>query len=266
MAMKGNSHSPNLQGWRLAIRLFMILVGGGGCCNILICRCMQKHIQHNKGKRTQFFRKIYLSLYSKGFERVTKGFMWERWVGDWTELQHIDPPQLFWLQQHFFPVLLGCSTEGLGARPLLGRGFHFSIFSPTNWLPVAPGLYNYLRPPTSCGVTIRTQFNPSTVKVIPRYLRPDAPVIYTGAFLMWQPGRVGGQYVTLLPLCRDAVDVFYIPSWLGWNIFIVLFRYYFLIMYLKKNKTITFLIAIKISLDYARVVIRSQESVTLALL
>ena len=35
--------------------------------------------------------KIYLSLYSKGFERVTKGIICERWVGDWTELLHIDP-------------------------------------------------------------------------------------------------------------------------------------------------------------------------------
>ena len=51
---------------------------------------MQKHIQHNKDERTQFFRKIYLSLYLKGFERVTKGIICERWVGDWTELQHID--------------------------------------------------------------------------------------------------------------------------------------------------------------------------------
>ena len=54
------------------------------------------------------------------------------------------------------------------------------------WLPIAPGLYNYLTP---------TCFQ--TVKVIPRYLRPDAPAIYTGAFLIWQLGRVGGQYVTL---------------------------------------------------------------------
>ena len=29
--------------------------------------CMQKHIQHNKDERRQFLRKIYLSLYSKGF-------------------------------------------------------------------------------------------------------------------------------------------------------------------------------------------------------
>ena len=38
----------------------------------------------------------------------------ERWVGDWTELQHIDPHQLFWRSQPFFPSLLGCSTGGLG--------------------------------------------------------------------------------------------------------------------------------------------------------
>ena len=35
---------------------------------------MQKYVQHNKDERTHFFRKIYLSLYLKGFERVTKGF------------------------------------------------------------------------------------------------------------------------------------------------------------------------------------------------
>ena len=39
---------------------------------------MQKHIQHNKDERRHFFRKIYLSLHLKGFERVTQGFTaWE---------------------------------------------------------------------------------------------------------------------------------------------------------------------------------------------
>ena len=113
-------------------------------CNILIYRCIQKHIQHNKDERTQFFRKIYLSLYLKGFERVTKGIICERWVGDWTELQHIDPYQLFWLQQHFFPVLLGCSVGDLDAQPLLGHGSHSSIFSPTELNFLSPGLYNNL--------------------------------------------------------------------------------------------------------------------------
>ena len=71
-----------------------------------------------------------------------------------------------------------------------------------------PGYIIILRPPTSCDVTIRTQFNPSPVKVIPWYLRPDAPVIYTGAFLIWQPGRVGGQYVIRrLASIQNSVDV-----------------------------------------------------------
>ena len=62
-------------------------------------------------------------------------------------LQHIDPhPQLFWLSQPFFPVLLGCSTGDLGAQPLLGHGSHSSIFSPTDLNFLSPGLYNNLTP------------------------------------------------------------------------------------------------------------------------
>ena len=90
--------------------------------------------------------KIYLSLYLKGFERVMKGIISEMGVGNRTELQHIDPPpaQLFRLQQHFFPVLLGCSTGDPGAQPLLGHIFHSSIFSQTDLNFLSPGLYNNL--------------------------------------------------------------------------------------------------------------------------
>ena len=49
---------------------------------------MQNHIQDNNNERAHFFRKIYLSLYLKWFLKV---LLSERWVGDWTELQHIDP-------------------------------------------------------------------------------------------------------------------------------------------------------------------------------
>ena len=115
--------------------------------------CMQKHIQHNKDERTQLFRKIYLSLYWKG--RV--------WEVSWrlNRTATYWPPQLFWLSQPFFPILLCSSTGGLG------HGSHSSIFSPTD----------IHLPPAS--VTIQTQFNPSTVKIAPWYPRPDAPVIYT---------------------------------------------------------------------------------------
>ena len=120
---------------------------------------MQKHIQHNKDDWRHFFRKIYLSLY-------WKGCVWEG-VGDRTELQHIDP-QLFWLSQPFFSVLLGCSTGGLGPSSLLRAGSHssnwntdFKLWTPTDLNFLSSGLYHCFTP---------TQFNPTTVKTIPDLL------------------------------------------------------------------------------------------------
>ena len=97
---------------------------------------MQKHIQHNKDERTQFFRKIYLSLYLKG--------LCVRSELETEQNCNILTPQLFWLSQPFFPVLLGCSTGDLGAQPLLGHGSHSSIFPPTDLNFLSPGLYNNL--------------------------------------------------------------------------------------------------------------------------
>ena len=51
---------------------------------------MQKHIQHNNDKWTQFFRKIYISLNWKGSKGLQRVLLCKRWVGDWTELQNID--------------------------------------------------------------------------------------------------------------------------------------------------------------------------------
>ena len=47
--------------------------------------------------------------------------------------------------------------------------------------PVALGYIIIWRPPASCGCHICTQFDPSTVKFIPWYLRPDAPVPWSTA-------------------------------------------------------------------------------------
>ena len=167
-------------------------------CNILICRCMQKYIQHNKDERTQFFRKIYLSLYSKGFERVTKNIICERWVGDRTELQHIDPPHNSSGYNSISFSFSWAVQPGAWGPSLCW----YMVLFPASSLQLTDFLSHprYIiiwHPPTSSGVTIRTQFNQSAVKVIPRYLRPDAPVIYTGAFLIWQLSWVGGQYVTI---------------------------------------------------------------------
>ena len=179
---------------------------------------MQKHIQNNKDKRTQFFRKIYLSLYLKGFERITKAFtVWElSWRLNRTAAYW---PPLFWLSQPFFPVLLGCSTGGLRAQPfwdmvlipasslqlqllnrgswgprLLGAGSLYSILSLTNSNILCTELYYCFTP---------TQFNLWTVKVIPLipstgytcYLRRCISYFDSSAGVNMQLGR--GQYAIL---------------------------------------------------------------------
>ena len=148
--------------------------------------CMQKHIQHNNDEQT-FFRKIYLSLY-------WKGCVWEvcwRLNKDCNRLTPPAPP--FIAVRHFHSGLL---NRGPGVPASLLRACSYSsiwntdfkLWTPTARLPVSPGLYHSFP---------STQFNPSTVKVIPWSLWSDAPVIYTGAFLIWQPCQVGGQYATV---------------------------------------------------------------------
>ena len=149
---------------------------------------MQKHIQHNNDEPTQFFRKIYYSLYLKGFERVTKGIICERWVGDWTEQQHIDPAQLFWLLQHFFPSSWVAQPRAWG--PSLSWD---TVLIPASslqliWTSCRRGYIIICRPPTSCerhNFALNSTPRQSRSPLISWYLWPDAPVIYTGAFLLW---------------------------------------------------------------------------------
>ena len=120
-----------------------------------------------------------LEKYTSHF--IRKGFVWEG-VGDRTKTATYWPP-LFWISQHFFTVLLGCSIGGLGAQPLLGYGSHSSIFSPTDLNFLSPGLYNnltstYFLQPSQ----FRTQFNPST-----DWVTPDLLISSTGCtcYLHW---------------------------------------------------------------------------------
>ena len=160
-------------------------------CNILIC--MQKHSQHNNDERTQFYRKIYLSHFiRKGCERVMCELETEQNCNILTSSSSGYSSTSFSFSWAAQPGTLRAVS------PQSGAGSHTGIPSPKLWVqltepPVAPGYIIVRRPPASCGRHICTQPNPSTVKVIPWYFRPDAPVIYTGAFLI---GRVGGQYVT----------------------------------------------------------------------
>ena len=84
------------------------------------------------------------SLQKYTFHFIWKGCVWEVSWRPKKDCNILTPPQLFWLSQPFFSVLLGCSTGGLGAQPLLGHGSHSSIFSPTDLNFLSPGLYNNL--------------------------------------------------------------------------------------------------------------------------
>ena len=66
---------------------------------------------------------MYLSLYCKGSKRLFKVLWWEG-VGDWTELQYIDPHS-YGRQRCVFLVLQGCSTRGPGAQ--LSAGWWLSL-------------------------------------------------------------------------------------------------------------------------------------------
>ena len=122
----------------------------------------------------------YTSHFIWKFERVAKGFtVWEiSWRLNRTATYWPPHPDSS-VHHSVFPVLLGCTTWGPGPQPLLRHGSHSSIFTPTD--------LNVWRPPTSRerhNFALNSTPRQSRSPLIFWYLRPDAPVIYTGAFLL----------------------------------------------------------------------------------
>ena len=163
-------------------------------------------------------------------EKYTSHFIQNGWKGLWkgcvrevswrlNKLPHIDPPpSSFVFSSTSFSFCWASQLGVLGAHsPLLGAGSLYSILSPTQLTRTSCGtrLYNCLMPTCFSERHICTQFNPSIVKVVPWYLQLDAPVIYTGASLIWQLGR--GQYVTLFFSLKTHFLIwktFENPNWL----------------------------------------------------
>ena len=138
---------------------------------------MQKHNDAVKTSGYSSFEKYTSDFIWKGSKGLLKVLLCERWVGDWTELQHIDA----YSHGHnsvSFPFSWAVQPGAWGPDSL-GHSPHSCIFSPTDLNFLSLGLYNNLRPLFFLRASqFRTQFNPSTVDIP----RPDAPVIYTGAF------------------------------------------------------------------------------------
>ena len=141
--------------------------------------------RHTKRTSDTVLRKIYFSLY-------LKGCVWER-VGDRTELQHIDLHSIGH-NRVSFPSSWAAQPEAWGPTLLAfsTAACHQGVWSP-NWSNFlsSPSYIIVQRPLLLVGVTIvliqpihGQGYNPD----IPR---PDAPVIYVGAFpiLIARPGR-----------------------------------------------------------------------------
>ena len=103
---------------------------------------MQKHIQHNKDERTQFFRKIYLSLYSKGL--CVRGELETE-----QRLQHIDPPTLLAITA-FLSRSSGLINRGQRAQPLLDMVLIPASSLQLIWTSCHRGYIIIWHPPTSC--------------------------------------------------------------------------------------------------------------------
>ena len=144
---------------------------------------MRKHSQYNNDKRTQLFRKIYLSLYSKG---LRKGYVWEV---SWrlNRDSNILTPSSSVFSSISFSFCWAAQPGTLRSQPFADSWFSLPRTATTDSklteLPVAPGYIIVWRTPASYERRICTQFSPSTVKVMHWYLRLDAPVPWSTAGL-----------------------------------------------------------------------------------
>ena len=146
---------------------------------------MRKHNQQwwtNKHSSLEKYTSLTL------FERVAKGlcvrgeFETEQTASYWPQV----PLSLAVILSHSAGLL---NRGSRGPKPSAGSWFSLprnATRTPTNWLhllelSVAPGYIIVWRTPASRGRRNCTEFNPSTVKVISWYLRPDAPVSWLTA-------------------------------------------------------------------------------------
>ena len=159
---------------------------------------------------------------SKGLLKV---LLCGRWVGDRTELQHIDPhsyghnsvsfpfsltalpgpggPASLGHRPHSASSLqlvwgseLQLLNRGSWGTPLLGVGSLYNILSPTDLNFLSPGLYNNLTSTLlPASVTISHPIQPLDSQGYILIFLDRMHMLFTQVhFLFWQLSRVGGQY------------------------------------------------------------------------
>ena len=148
---------------------------------------MQKHNDDTIKTSGHSSLKKYTSHFIwKGSKGLLKVLLCERWVGDWRELQHIDPLS-YGHNSVSFPFSWAAQPGAWG--PSLCWDMSLVPVSSLQliWTSCRRGYIIIWRPPTSCerhNFELKSTPRQSRSPLISWYLRPDAPVIYTSAFLL----------------------------------------------------------------------------------
>ena len=152
--------------------------------------------RHNKDERTQFFRKIYLSLYLKGFRKGYEGYYCVR--GDLETEQNCNllTPTLLAITAFSFPFSWAAQPGGWGPSiswdmVLTPASSLKLIWSTSRW-----GYIIFWRPPTSC-----ERHNSHSIQPLDSQGRPWSFDFFDRMHLLftqvhsfsWLLGRVRGQ-------------------------------------------------------------------------
>ena len=115
-------------------------------------------------------------------------------------------PSLLWPQRRFFPILLGCSTGGLGAQPHWVLVFSTASYLQLIWSPTGliPNWLNFLCTELYNSSTSTFLWASQIALIQPVHgqsyiliFLDRMHLLFTPVhFLFWQPGRVVGQYTT----------------------------------------------------------------------
>ena len=167
--------------------------------------------RHNKDEWHSFFLEKYTSHFIwKGSKGLLKVLLWEG-VGDWTELQHIDPHTSGLNSVSF--LFSWAAQLGAWGPASLGHVPHSNIFSPTglisNWLNfLCIELYNSSTPTflwASQIALIQPVHGQGYILIFLDRMHLLFTLVH---FLFWQPSRVGGQYTTDRPSTSSSPNIF----------------------------------------------------------
>ena len=145
----------------------------------------------------------------KGSKGLLKVLLCEKWVGDWTELQHIDPHS-YGHNSVSFPFSWA-AQPGTWRPSLSGTWSSFQHLL-SNWLTscLHPGYIIVRHAPSSCERHKSYSIQPVHCQGYILIFLDRMHLLFTQVhFLFWRLGRVGGQYATLFIKIFKTANISY---------------------------------------------------------